>query len=626
MKLEKVILENFRSYEERISVDINDLTSFIGKNDIGKSTILEALEIFFNNTVVKIEQEDLCVHSNNNFVRIGCVFSDLPKDIIIDSSAITTLEQEYLLNDDNQLEIHKLYDCSKKTINPEVFIIANYPSTELSTDLIQLNNTQLKKLVKELALDEKQIVMSSNVSIRQAIYRSLVNPEFSLKEISLAKGEGKPLWEKIKGQLPLYSLFQSDRPSLDGDSEVQDPMKLAVKEALETVQEQLDLIKENIEKKVLEVAGHTVEKLKEMDETLAKQLTPKFTEEPKWDKIFKLSLDGDENIPINKRGSGVRRLILLNFFRAEAERKMSKSNGRGVIYAIEEPETAQHPNNQMLLAEALKTLSETENTQVILTTHVPGFAGLLPIDSLRYIEKTALGKMIHNASNDMNVIKDVANALGVLRSPIEDNVKLLVFVEGIHDVETLKTFSEIISQVNEGIINLRETKKVVVLPLGGSTLKGWVEKHYLKSLGLPEVHIYDGDNMSPPKYQESCNMVNARGDGSKAFSTYKREMENYISHKAIKSVLDIDIAFTGQCNVPNLLAKKIHEDDVYSSPWDELKPEKVKQKESKIKKRLNNEVVQAMTYEQLCEVDIDKEVEHWLLTISNFCLESVVSN
>ncbi|NRG47756.1 AAA family ATPase, partial [Bacillus sp. CRN 9] len=61
MKLEKVILENFRSYEERISVDINDLTSFIGKNDIGKSTILEALEIFFNNTVVKIEQEDLCV-------------------------------------------------------------------------------------------------------------------------------------------------------------------------------------------------------------------------------------------------------------------------------------------------------------------------------------------------------------------------------------------------------------------------------------------------------------------------------------------------------------------------------------------------------------------------------------
>ena len=55
MKLEKLILKNFRSYSSIVEIPISNLTTLIGKNDIGKSTILEALEIYFNNDVVKID-------------------------------------------------------------------------------------------------------------------------------------------------------------------------------------------------------------------------------------------------------------------------------------------------------------------------------------------------------------------------------------------------------------------------------------------------------------------------------------------------------------------------------------------------------------------------------------------
>ena len=51
-------MKNFRCYKETISIDFDNLTTFIGKNDIGKSTILEALEIFFNNDLVKIDSSD----------------------------------------------------------------------------------------------------------------------------------------------------------------------------------------------------------------------------------------------------------------------------------------------------------------------------------------------------------------------------------------------------------------------------------------------------------------------------------------------------------------------------------------------------------------------------------------
>ena len=45
----------------------------------------------------------------------------------------------------------------------------------------------------------------------------------------------------------------------------------------------------------------------------------------KWVDVFKsVSIAGDEDIPINKRGSGIKRLILLNFFRAEAERRRAE--------------------------------------------------------------------------------------------------------------------------------------------------------------------------------------------------------------------------------------------------------------------------------------------------------------
>lgn len=52
MKLKQLKLKNFRVYKEENYVEFENLTAFVGKNDVGKSTILEALEIFFNNKIV----------------------------------------------------------------------------------------------------------------------------------------------------------------------------------------------------------------------------------------------------------------------------------------------------------------------------------------------------------------------------------------------------------------------------------------------------------------------------------------------------------------------------------------------------------------------------------------------
>ena len=53
MKLVKVYLKNFRGYVNYTEIDFDNITTLVGENDIGKSTILEALDIFFNDNNIK---------------------------------------------------------------------------------------------------------------------------------------------------------------------------------------------------------------------------------------------------------------------------------------------------------------------------------------------------------------------------------------------------------------------------------------------------------------------------------------------------------------------------------------------------------------------------------------------
>ena len=64
-----------------------------------------------------------------------------------------------------------------------------------------------------------------------------------------------------------------------------------------------------------------------MNPEVADTLTPVIPDYDalKWADVFKkIDISSDEDIPLNKRGSGVKRLILLNFFRAEADRREKK--------------------------------------------------------------------------------------------------------------------------------------------------------------------------------------------------------------------------------------------------------------------------------------------------------------
>ena len=162
MKLKQLKLKNFRGYNSDTYLEVSDLTALIGKNDVGKSTILEALEIFFNNKLVVCEREDLSVKATSDRIEISCIFSDFPDSLTIDTASPTTLEKENLLNQDGLLEIKKVFKCSTSKPKPSTFISCIHPSANNFNDLLLLKQADLKKRATELGVDESKYDKRNN--------------------------------------------------------------------------------------------------------------------------------------------------------------------------------------------------------------------------------------------------------------------------------------------------------------------------------------------------------------------------------------------------------------------------------------------------------------------------------
>jgi len=591
MILRKLYLKNFRAYHEiTVSFDSN-FNVIVGKNDVGKSTILDALAIFFEHEMVRIDIADLCKWADDYKIVIGCAFEvDRAKKYQLDTTKQSSLHNEFLLNEDGLLEIWKEWGCSKQVIAKSVktYFHAYYLEEFQDNPLIFLTNEKLKKMYDQMNLStckDKKV----NAQLRDALYNSSQNRRRKMMLINTDKEDSKIVWKYLVDELPLYFLFQSDRSNQDSDKDVQGPLKNITKKAVDEVKNDISKVTDIIKAKIDEVAQSTIGKLNEMEPDIAKHLEVNITTKS-WDSLFSFSFDDDQGIPINKRGSGVRRLILLNYFRAESERK--NTSNRNVIYAIEEPETSQHPNYQMMLFNALKNLSENIQNQVVVTTHTPEFAKNATENNLIFIKKThneKQPKLIEVADSKM---KEIANTLGVL--PYLK--KVAVCLEGKNDVSFLVNLNEI-PEFKE-IIDLEQ---ITLIPMVGSNLQGWVNNDSLKDFNVKEYHLYDRDKDG--KYTSAVQKVNGRKNGSKAKLTNYLMIENYCPPSLIEE--RFGIKFTdeekntwGNNNIPSLVFQKNSALELAS-----------------IKQIICAELSKSITKGHLDELNCWDEVKDWFLEI-----------
>lgn len=397
MKIKKVTIKNFRSYKNETTIFFDNLTAFVGRNDVGKSSVLEALDIFFNEgrETIKLDKDDINKENGengNNNIVISVSFTDLPENIIIDETNETTLHNEYLLDSEDCLQIRKTFNATNQK-DIKISVTAVHPNNPECNNLLYKKQDELNQQIRDLNIDCPRTYKKAEM--RTAIWNHYHNDlQLEERDIDITTS----IWEKLKLYLPSYSLFQSDRRNSASDEEIQDPLKVAVKNILADMDNELREIISRVKSGLQEVTDLILEKLQEMNPEVAASLHPDISPANlRWHDVFKnISITGDNDIPINKRGSGVRRLVLISFFRASAEMRERNLNNSSIIYAIEEPETSQHTEHQKKLMEALLNLSQQANTQIIITTHNGNIVKTLNFENVRIITSENGEKVIKN--------------------------------------------------------------------------------------------------------------------------------------------------------------------------------------------------------------------------------------
>jgi predicted ATP-dependent endonuclease of OLD family len=390
MKITHVIIKNFRSIEE-IEFKPRDLTTLIGPNNAGKSSVLRALEIFLNQQapeldewrsghagepiVVEVEfsevkewernQPGVSSHVFNGKVRIRATYSRTedgkPKAQILWESY---RQEETIEGWAEGAKFSELPDALKT--------LAKDNGIEVKGQFSKANQEKLRELVRQklpasITLGEAKW-NSDGFSIPAALQQALPQARL-IPAVRSAEQDGEPGAKTSFGLL----LKEIILPAVAEAKEYQD-LRSAV-----TVLEKM-LRGDGVEQ--LEVVRMLADDLKKRLSSLIVAQVSIGMEPPNTEKLIgdntTLRLDDGTATRIGMQGHGLQRALIFAMLEVLASRNArvavgnaGESQSRTTVLLFEEPELFIHPHLMRHLRSALESISGADTWQVLLTTHSP---------------------------------------------------------------------------------------------------------------------------------------------------------------------------------------------------------------------------------------------------------------
>lgn len=456
--------------------------------------------------------------------------------------------------------------------------------------------------------------------MRLAIYSHLINENpnsiFEEKLIDTSSIlNDKDFYTNLEKSMPDFYLFKADRENNTSDSEIQNPLAIAVKDVLSSdeIKRKLREIQTIVENRINEVNQATIEQMQKFSSRIGSSLKANIS--TNWQKAISNDINDANNIPINKKGSGIRRLLLLSYLMVDAQKRTSINNKKNIVYAIEEPETALHPKLQVKFISELYRMAnkhtyetgdeiptngnEINTYKILLTTHTPNYLAYATQEEVIYLSEDDNGNILE-IDGDLE-LKQIRDEMGLLPNP---NYGFIIFVEGDSDISFLKNVGQIPEL--KSIFDL-SNKKVDIISLNGSNLLNSIEKDFYKDLPVKQFHLYDGDRQEYKDFLQ--NKVNGKNIKWFGTTTLRKEIEYYIPPQLIETTLGIDLSDVYNRYADTNFDLISHILNLNSTILLGIKSDK--NPEASLKAFLNKRVMKGVTKEHLISIGVYDEIKGW---------------
>lgn len=487
MKLEKLTIRNFRGIG-LAEIDIDDFTTLVGPNNIGKSTILNAIHLVLDNKKPKLEDWP-GQKASGQVMEIVCEFGDL-EEWEKRKAAISKLlfggrlkirvtaewnaeETDYsyeysVYNTENKFPwsgesfTNAKKDATCKTIFDELGIksaadfkerateLEDYAVTNHSDHVIQSEDWHVKKFAN---------------SLQQAVPHVMYVPASFKIEDEL----------KATNNSPFSFLFTNKLfPQVKNDNTYKDYITKA-----ELLQDKLKGQAEDGSEieglgDALEQVSSTLNQVLDFDSKV-RLAVGDIDIEPLFMKAATFLVDEDIETSLQYQGSGVQRALAFAMLESNAAVESEVSGEqRTVIVLYEEPELYIHPHLMRRLKSTLKKRSDSPKWQVICSTHSPFLISLgEKPESLKLIKRDSGNeRQVHQVKSDIFENNGEYDERAILRATLDFHptvceslfAKRVVIVEGDTEVAVFSMIGELAKKLGvEGSLD----KDATVVSAGG---------------------------------------------------------------------------------------------------------------------------------------------------------------
>lgn len=446
MYIAELSIENLRSFKNQTKIEFHEgINVIIGQNNVGKTTVIKALELLFSDS----KNKRLLIDDFNRDTTFEELKSKPPK-ITLSATLVESYEEE--------------------EFSEELVTVTSW--------LTKLESPYQAQITYEFYLPEKEIeayrnsmdsVFNSNLEecwsiirddfLRKYIYRVLVgNPAHSNKvdlesinkfdfqflsairdvERDLFSGRN-PLLKEIIDFFMDYEIKTND--TLDKNQQIAEIK--AKKQAFS--RDAKELIK-SLQSRMVEGNKHM---LKYVEDTGAgfDGMSPAFDGmilDTELYSALKLIVQSETGIklPAINNGLGYNNLIYISLLLAKMQKDASGEylGTNAKVYsmlAIEEPEAHLHPNMQYKFLKFLKENQDTEVNQIFITTHSPNITAAVDLEDIivlqKYDKETRVaypGQVFTNTPEDQKSKNYVKRFIDVTKADMFFS-KNLILVEGL---------------------------------------------------------------------------------------------------------------------------------------------------------------------------------------------------